>query len=59
MYILPHFTHRFAKKKMLPWCSGRAFAAYAGDQGSIPDQNRPKTLKQVVSAPQSNARQQE
>ena len=29
------------------------------DQGSIPGQNRPKSLKQVVSAPTYNARQQE
>ena len=42
----------------LPWliyCRGtlvgRTFALIAGDRGSIPSQERPKSLKQVVTAP--------
>ena len=38
------------------WCSGRAFASHGGNQGLIPDQDRPKSLKQT--APLLNARQQ-
>ena len=57
--IFYNISHITLLKKMLPWCSGRAFAAYAEDQGSIPGQNRPNSLKQVVMAPQPNARQQE
>ena len=29
---------------------GRAFASYVGDRGSIPGRDRPKSLKQVVTA---------
>ena len=40
------------------WLSGRAFASHAGDRGSIPGRNRPKSLKQAVSTPMLSARQQ-
>ena len=40
------------------WLSGRAFASCAGDRGLIPGRDRPKSLKQVVTAPLPNARQQ-
>ena len=33
----------------------RAFASHAGDRGSIPSRDRPKSLKQVVTAPLPNA----
>ena len=35
---------------------GRTFASYAGDRGSIPGRDRPKSSKQVVTAPLQNAR---
>ena len=37
------------------WRRGRAFASHAGDRGSIPGRDGPKSLKQVVTAPLSNA----
>ena len=39
------------------WRSGGVFASHAGDQGSIPDRDKFKSLKQVVTAPLLNARQ--
>ena len=33
----------------------RAFASHAGDRGSIPGRDKPKSLKQVVTAPLPNA----
>ena len=39
------------------WHSGRTFVSLAGDRGSIPGRDIPKTLKQVVTAPLPNARQ--
>ena len=38
--------------------NGRAFAWHSRDQGSIPGRERPKSLKQVVTAPLPNALQQ-
>ena len=38
--------------------SGREFAPHVGDRGSIPGREMPKSLKQVVTAPLPNARQQ-
>ena len=35
--------------------SGRAFASHVGDRGSIPGRDRPKLLKQVVTAPLPSA----
>ena len=40
------------------WRTGRAFASHAGDRDSIPDRDRPKSLKQVVTVRLPNARQQ-
>ena len=34
------------------------FASHAGDRGSIPGRDRPTSLKQVVTAPLPNPRQQ-
>ena len=36
----------------------RPFAFHAGDRGSIPGQDRPRSFKQVVTAPLPNATQQ-
>ena len=40
------------------WLNDRAFASHAEDRGWIPGGDRPKTLKQVVTAPMHNTRQQ-
>ena len=40
------------------WCSGRAYASHAGDRGLILGWDRPESLKQEVTAPLPNARQQ-
>ena len=39
------------------WRRGRAFASHAGDRGSIPSGDRPKSKKQVATAPLPNALQ--
>ena len=39
------------------WRRGRALASHAGERGSIPGRDKPKSLKQVVTAPLPNARQ--
>ena len=36
------------------WCRGRAFASHSVDRGSIPGRDRPKSLKQEVTAPVPN-----
>ena len=38
--------------------NGRALASHAGDQGSIPDLDRPMSFKEVVTAPLPIARPQ-
>ena len=40
------------------WLNGRMFALLAGGWGLIPDQDRSKSLKQVVTTALSNYRQQ-
>ena len=40
------------------WLNGRTFASHAGDWGSMPGRDRPKSLKQVVTVPLTSARQQ-
>ena len=41
------------------WFIGRVFASHTEDIGvRSPDRDRPKTLKQIVTAPLTNARQQ-
>ena len=40
------------------WRKGRSFASHTGDRGSIPGRDKPKSLKQVMTAPLPNARQQ-
>ena len=37
------------------WRRGRAFASHVGDRGSTPGWDRPKSLKQVVTASLPNA----
>ena len=44
--------------KLPRWRRGRSFASHVGDLGSIPGRDQPKSLKQVVTAPLPNARQQ-
>ena len=50
-YQLRHFNYRRGD-------SCRAFASHAGDQRSIPDRDRPKSIIQAVTAALPNARQQ-
>ena len=40
------------------WIKKKALASNAGEQGSIPGRDKPKSVKQVVTAPLPNARQQ-
>ena len=54
MYILKHFETKFKVCRPPRWLSAKAFASHAGDQGSIPGQHRPKSLKQVVTGPLGN-----
>ena len=46
-------------RELSRWLSGRLFNSHAGDRGSNPGCDTPKSLKQVVTAPLSSARQQE
>ena len=39
------------------WCSGRVLASQTRDLGSISSRDRPKSLKQVMTAPLPNAQQ--
>ena len=44
MRYLPHFSPP-------QWLNGIAFTSHAGDLGSIPARDGPKSIKQVVTAP--------
>ena len=46
---------KFNCQVTLRWRSCKAFTSHAGDRGSIPSRNRPKSLKQVVTSDSSNA----
>ena len=49
-----HFMHKLVRRR---WRIGRALALHAEDLGSIPGRDKPKSLKQVVTAPLPTARQ--
>ena len=58
MYQKLKLCLHFTKIKPPQWLKGRAFASFAGNRGSIPGRDRPKSLKQVVTAALPNARQE-